>query len=384
MKSNIKIYISTLLSKKNEKKNQIVILKGFKYIKITFLKKMGRPLNVKELLLAKSKSKDLKLLQPQKKVITSKKEDDFNVDSSKEKIPNKDIDDIILSVQTSKKVDKLTKIPKRTNAIRGDSSAESSFECLLKNKPLDQMTKSCWDMYAKLHRVEINTMFNDKRYYPIRKLEDFNGYLKLDTITQFTLDELTQEGRSKNLVCIDNSGISKIDILSIILPVVKTIQDVSTMKVSEKTPLCCVVVNDDDQKQEFIRKIDNLQKAKFKEIPQLRQYFYINSLEHFADDVNKNNLNYHLNLKWIVFDFVDLNKLSDIDRALVNIKNRKIKKIFYIRRQYNLTLKNKTDETFDEILDRFIDIIKPGHKDFPEEFKFKSKMFNDVNILKIR
>lgn len=345
---------------------------------------MGRPLDVKELLLAKSKSRDLKLLQPQRKVITPKQEDNFNVHSSHRESPKKDIDDIILNLQTSKKVDKLTKIPKRANAIRGDSSAESSFESLLKNKPLDQMTKSCWDMYAKLHRVEINTMFNDKRYHPIRKLEEFNGYLKLDTITQFTLDELTQEGRSKNLVCIDNSGVSKIDILSIVLPAVKAIKETPNMKVNEKTPLCCVVVNDDDQKQEFIKKIDGLQKSKFKELPHLRQYFYVNNLENFTNDVMTNNLNYHLNLKWIVFDFVDLNKLKDMDKVLINIKNRKIRKVFYIRRQYNLALRSKTEETFEEILDKFIDTVKPGHKDFPEEFKYKSKMFNEVNILKIR
>lgn len=345
---------------------------------------MGRPLDVKELLLAKSKSKDLKLLQPQRKVITTKQKDDIDVDNLKKESPKKDIDDIILNLQTSKKVDKLTKIPKRANAIRGDSSAESSFESLLKNKPLDQMTKSCWDMYAKLHRVEINTMFNDKRYHPTRKLENFHGYLKLDTITQFTLDELTQEGRSKNLVCIDNSGVSKIDILSIVLPAVKTIQETPTMKINEKTPLCCVVVNDEDQKQDFVKKIDGLQKSKFKDMPHLRQYFYVNTLENFTNDVTTNNLNYHLNLKWIVFDFVDLNKLTDMDKVLVNIKNRKIKKVFYIRRQYNLTLKGKTEDTFDELLDKFIDTVKPGHKDFPEEFKYKSKMFNDVNILKIR
>lgn len=345
---------------------------------------MGRPLNVKELLLAKSKSKDLELLQLQRKVITPKQKDDVKVDNSLNESPKKDLDDIILNLQTSKKVDKLTKIPKRSHAVRGDSSAESSLETLLKNKPLDQMTKSCWDMYSKLHRVEINTMVNDKRYHPIRKLEDFNGYLKLDTITQFTLDELTQEGRIKNLLCIDNSGISKIDILSIVLPAVKAIQETPTMKVNEKTPLCCVVVNDDDQKQEFIRKIEGLQKSKFMKLPHLRQYFYVNTLENFMNDVMTNNLNYHLNLRWIVFDFVDLNKLKDMDKVLMNIKNRKIKKVFYIRRQYNLTLISKTEETFDEILDRFIDTIKPGHKEFPEEFKYKSKMFNDVNILKIR
>lgn len=344
---------------------------------------MGRPLDVKELLLLKSKANDIKILQPQKKSDISKPKTTVIANEAKDEDEQKDIDDIILNLQTSKKVDKISKTPKRTKAFRGESSAENSFESLLKNKPLDQMTKSCWDMYAKLHRVEINTLVNDKRYHPIRKLDDYEGYLKLDTITQYTLSEFTQEGKTKGLLCIDNSGVTKIEILSIVLPVVMYLKQNSGVKVTEKTPICCVVVNDEEQKNEVIKKIELLQKSKFRNVRNLTQCFYVNTLEQFDKDIGSNHVNYHMNLKWIVFDYLDLNKLNKIDETLVNIKNRKIVKVFYIRRQHNLTLRNKTDESFDETLVKLVEGIKPGNA-LAEEFKFKSKMFNDVNILKIR
>ena len=345
---------------------------------------MGRPLDVKELLLLKSKANDIELLLPKKKTNVVKHTQLNSTEPSKSKDEGEDLEDLILNLQTSKKVDKLTKIPKRSKAFSGDSSAEASFESLLKNKPLDQMTKTCWDMYAKLNRIEINTLVNDKRYHPIRKLDDHEGYLKLDTITQYTLNEFTQEGKNKGLVCIDNTGVAKIDILSIVLPVVLFLKQNQNVKITEKTPLCCVVVNDEEQKEEIWKKIDYLQNSKFRELRGLKQSFYVNTVSQFANDINTNHINYHINLKWIVFDYLDLNKLKMIDDILVNIKNRKITKVFYIRRQYNLSLQNKTEVSFDETLDKLIDSLKPGNNTISDDFKFKSKMFNEVNLLKIR
>ncbi len=119
-------------------------------------------------------------------------------------------------------------------------------------------------------------MVNDKRYHPIRKLDDHEGYLEVRYDNPVYFEWIHSRRKNKGLVSIDISQSNKMGYFEYVLPVALFFEAKSKCKNHWKdTTFAVLLLMMKSKKKRFGRKIDHLQNPKFRELRGLKQSFYV-------------------------------------------------------------------------------------------------------------
>ncbi|OBA25193.1 hypothetical protein HANVADRAFT_54065 [Hanseniaspora valbyensis NRRL Y-1626] len=361
---------------------------------------MGRPLSIQELLLLKSKAKDIQLINTnsnhnknikQKLQLSNSNNNTSNKDVSMNKDEDiiDDLDLLIENTNTSKRFDKLSKIPKKVNKVKQNSSqTTSSFSQVLAEKNVKEMTTSDWEIYAKLNKVDINTVATNKNLKPVRTFKDLDinipHYLTFDSLAQYSINNLIYLNQNSNqlkpFLAVDNASMKHYSILCYMIPIIYALlndKDIKSKNNSAKLAPMAIIVTVEDKINELQQKVSDLENE-FNNI-NLHNNVHITTLQKLNTAIDKNQINYHQNLKFFIVDFLQINELNKIDDILVKIKTKILIKAFFIRKNYQIL--ERQDDEFVDKLDQLIDNILDKND---KQEVYKTKTFTNMNILKLR
>ncbi|XBW36457.1 hypothetical protein QEN19_002035 [Hanseniaspora menglaensis] len=359
---------------------------------------MGRPLSVQELLILKSKKKDIQLVNKDKPIQSKSSVEHLlsAKDHKKDKVasyrgsPNGDdsLEDLYLleeTVQTSKRVDKLTKIPPRMARDSHNGLATPSFSQLLLKKSKKDMTVADWEIYAKLNKVTINTMSLNKNYTPVRSTDELGlAPLKpvfLDSFAQYSINYLIYLNRSadsvKPFLGIDNASSKKYSISAYAIPIIYALlndKDIQRPFKTSKLAPVAIIVTIEDKVQEIQEKFHALDLL-FPGI-QLNSVVHVTTLQKLISAIEKNQIDYYRSLRFLVADFFLLDTQNKLDEVYLKIKKKNLIRVVIVRKSYQLH--EIHDSEFSEALNNFLANVVAG-----EGFASKGT-FSWMNILELR
>lgn len=357
---------------------------------------MARPLSIQELLLAKSKVKDIHLLsrngisnkqQPVQRLDASQDIKQTDIEAKEAEDSANDLDLLIDNFNTKKKVDKLTIVPKRSQPLKHGSSS-GTFSQVLQNKDAKEMTSSDWDIYAKLNKIELNTLSFDKNSRPVRNPGELDinlpKDLQFDSLAQYTIRNLLLDenrNKGKSFLGVDNASSKRYSILCYMIPIIHALSKDKSIKLtsaSSKPAPVAIVVATEDKIEDLQNKISSLEST-FRGI-NLHSNIHLTTLPKLNAAIDKNSINYHKNLKFFIVDFLNPKEINKFDDLLSNMKINKITKAFFIRKWYPITEKQDDDSSvaIEQLLANCMNLKDSnGQNNTP-------KVFAGINIVKLR
>lgn len=355
---------------------------------------MARPLSIQELLLAKSKVKDIHLLtrngsskkhqqMPHSGPTHSIQQADLEAKESQDTVD--DLDLLIDNFNTKKKVDKLNILPKRGKQLNGYSYS-ATFSQVLLDKDAKEMTSSDWDIYAKLNKIELNTLSFDKNSRPVRNPGEMNMNLpkdlQFDSLAQYTIrnllvDENRRRGRS--FLGIDNASSKRYSILCYMIPIIHALSNNKGINhASSKPAPMAIIVTVEDKIEELQNKILSLE-ASFPGTD-LHSNIHLTTHQKLTSALDKNTINLHKNMKFFIVDFLQPKEIKKFDELLAKIKINKITKAFFIRKPSSID--NNQDYDFSVSVEQLIASCMNPDDSIGENNNLKA--LTHMNIVKLR